>query len=403
VKTVVTSPNALLAREFASEPLCHQDVELVTVRSSDELMARVRAGADLCFVDPLLPDGTSGYKACAKLREDKDLWGFPIVLAVTAGGPRVTQAEAQEAGFNEAVELPAAAGALSLLVGRYIGVPLRDADRLAVQVHVHARVLEDDAEAMAAGPLAYLGTSVDLAEMGMLVKSGRRLARGTALELGFTLPGQERALELEATVVRVDEQRFAPAFALGLVFDEIKQADREALRKYLADLLAGWPFRWQVSLEAAMGGTREVVTLSGALPSDSYLAPLEALRGEVDIRMRHLRRLSSDALGRFADLVQRLRPVAQVRLVECPVALVRHANQIPSLLDGVEVVSFFAPYNCPRCGIEDERLVDVLEHLGDRSVRRAPDFNCIACGGPLVFDDIFERYFAFLNRTPSLR
>ena len=64
-----------------------------------------------------------------------------------------------------------------------------------------------------------------------------------------------------------------------------------------------------------------------------------------------------------------------------------------------QVVSFYAPYMCPRCGLDEERLIDVARDLSDdkgNRVRRPPSFPCTSCGAPLVFDDIPERYFAFL-------
>ena len=86
-------------------------------------------------------------------------------------------------------------------------------------------------------------------------------------------------------------------------------------------------------------------------------------------------------------------------LHECPIAFVQQANAISNLLDNTEVVSFFAPYLCPRCGLDEERLIDVQRDLGPAQGRgrlKPPSFPCQSCGATLAFDDLPERYFAFL-------
>jgi hypothetical protein len=132
------------------------------------------------------------------------------------------------------------------------------------------------------------------------------------------------------------------------------------------------------------------------LRGDSDLLPLKLLRGEVYFRLREFRRISSDSVQRWIEFIRGLDMVQKINLLECPISFVHQANLITNLLERQEVVSFFAPYACDNCGLEEEKLIEVARDLaGGKS---PPDFTCSGCGGELFFDDLVEQYFAFLDR-----
>jgi CheY-like chemotaxis protein len=386
VKTIVASPNPDLARDFDRDLLRRSDLRLVTARSTAELVDKLKAGADLCFIDRVLPD-TDALTALATIRAEKRLDRIPVVMVASAGAPASDRHAARVAGFADVVELPAAPGALSLLVGRLLGVPLRDNERFAVRVHVFG----DDAQHP---DDAYLGTSIDLSENGMLLKSKRDVAAGTMLGLRFALPGRAGELQLRAKVVRVDGTSYLPARGLALSFEDMTPTDSGAMHDYLRVLVSGRPFYWQVALEEG----RQVVSLFGVLRIDSDLEPLRTLHGEITFRLREFRRISSDSVQRWIDFIRSLRNASRISLVEVPISFIHQANLITNLLERQEVVSFFAPYACDACGLEEERLVDVARDLDAGKRRTPPPFTCSGCKAPLSFDDLVEQYFAFLDR-----
>lgn len=389
MKTIVASHNPDLARDFDRDLLRRKDLRLVTARDTPDLIERLRTGADLCFVDRVLPDGDA-QTALDTIRTDKKLDGIPVVLVSAVGAPGSSRVEAQRQGFADIVELPAAPGALSLLVGRLLGVPLREDERFAVRLHV----FDAAADGATTGD-AYLGTSVDLSENGMLLKARRAIPAGSALDVRFALPGRAGELSMRARVVRIDESSFEPAKGLALAFDGIGPSEAGALHDYLRVLVSGRPFSWNFSHEQG----RQMVALTGVLRGDSDLEPLRAsLRGHVHFRLREFRRISSDSVQRWIDFVRGLASVERVSLHECPISFVHQANLITNLLDRQEVVSFFAPYACEACGLDEEKLLDVQRDLDGGKQRTPPDFTCSGCGRPLVFDDLVEQYFAFLDR-----
>lgn len=387
MKTIVASHNPDLARDFDRDLLRRRDLRLVTARDTDDLLARLRAGADLCFVDRVLPDGDAAA-ALAAIRADRHLGNIPVVMVTAAGAPSSDRAEAQAHGFADVVELPAPPGSLGLLVGRLLGVPLREDERFAVRVHVF------DAAGASESPDTYIGTSIDLSENGMLLKARRSAAPGSVLGVRFALPGRADELSLRGRVVRADDKSFAPQHALALAFEGVSAADATALRDYLRVLLGGKPFRWRTVEE----GGRTIVELYGVLRADSDLTALARLGPDVWLRMREFRRISSDSVQKWIDFVRGLPAGEKLHLVECPIPFIHQANLITNLLERQEVESFYAPYSCAACGLDEERLIDVRRDLDGGKKRQPPPMKCSSCGGPLAFDELTEQYFAFLDR-----
>jgi CheY-like chemotaxis protein len=385
LKTIVASHNPDLAHGFDRDLLKRRDLRMVTARTIEELAERLRAGGDLLFIDRVLPDG-DGEMALQTIRADKKLALVPAVMVVAPGSPASDRQRARDAGFAEVVELPAPPGALGLLVARLLGMPLREDERFAVRVHVF------DASGAAAD--SYLGTSADLSEKGMLLKARKGFAANTHLGLRFSLPGRPGEMTVRGRVVRVDEKSFTPAKGLAISFEDLTPADAGALHDYLRVLVGGRPFQWQVADDRG----RKIVTFAGVLRADSDLDPLRMLFGEVTFRMREFRRISSDSVQRWIDFIRGLKNVSRINLIECPISFVHQANLITNLLERQEVLSFYAPYACNSCGLDEEKLIDIATHLEGGKKRTPPAFNCSACNAPLVFDDLVEQYFAFLDR-----
>lgn len=398
MKTIIATFSPELAQHLERDVLRRSDIHLVIARSLAELLDRMHSQrADLCFVGRGMGDGGPG-QALAAIRGDRRTAHVPVVLVL---GPGERPAELRRSDFDEVLELPPQPGALSLLLARFLGIALREGERFPVRVHVFSEGPAEGQEASGDGPppSQYLGTTVDLSEVGLLLKTRRPLPVGERLALRFALPGHPGELDMRARVVRLDEQGFAPEAGVGLCFEALSEVDRRALREYMGALLSGRPFRWFITRE----GERQIISLSGVLRADADLLPLRQLRGELDFRMKDFRRISSDSIQTWLDLIRSLTGASRIRLLECPIAFVQQANAISNLLDNTQVVSFYAPYMCPRCGLDEERLIDVERDLGQASGMtpgapiRPPGFPCTSCGAPLSFDDIPERYFAFLS------
>lgn len=252
---------------------------------------------------------------------------------------------------------------------------------------------------------AYLGATIDLSLEGLLLRAARPLELGERVPLRLLLPGRTTEVSALGRVVRLDAQTYAPDHAVAVHFDQLSDEARQQIGDLFTAAAAGRGFHYRVERYVGEPGQpvppagRLVISLSGVLNAGVDLTPLKQLRGELDFKLRDFRRISSDSIQSWLDLVRSLTGASRIRLCECPIAFIQQANAISNLLDNTEVVSFFAPYLCPACRRDEEVLLDVRHDLVDgrgQLMRRPPPRSCPDCGGALVFDDIPERYFMFL-------
>ena len=386
MKTIVAAFHPTPPSELHQGLLHRQDIRLLTVGSLPELIDRLGKGADLCLMGPQLAD-CGAATASQALRSHRRSHPIPIFLIHTG----TAHAVALPPGlFDEVIEWPAQHAALPILLARYLGVPARSFERLPLKVHVYLGT----GVSVSNHPDAFFGTTIDISNEGLLLRTNRAVHVGDRLAIRFTLPSRPQAIGLTCKVVRIDTRTYAPDAAAALVFDPPQDEARIVLQEFFKSA-SGRSFRWKMIRE----GQRQIVKLSGVLSAEVDLSPLKQLRGEIDFNLREFRRISSDSIQTWLDLVRSLRGASKIRLLECPSQFVQQANAISNLLDNTEVVSFFAPYVCSRCGLDEEQLIDVrrdLYTIHGTLERRPPNFGCVRCGTTMEFDDIPERYFMFL-------
>jgi len=381
VKTIVAAFSPEPPHDLQQGLLHRKDVRLVAVRSLPELLERLARGADLCLVGPQL-DGDNAASISQAVRSSRRSSALPLILILTSGASAPAGASQL---FDEVIEWPQQATNLYSSLARFLGFAAREHERFPVRAHVFLGSSGDN----------YLGTTMDLSPDGMLLRTTRVMPFGERLPLRISIPGRPGEISLHGRVVRSDNQTYAPDHAVALRFEGVSEESRHALRDYFIQLSGGRSFRWKM----VRSGDKTLIYLSGLLNADVDLTPLKQLRGEVHFHMREFRRISSDSIQTWIDLIRSLTGASKIRLYECPIQFVQQANAISNLLEHTEVVSFFAPYLCPRCGLDEERLIDVRREMYDATgvlQRRAPAVSCPGCSGPLVFDDIPERYFMFL-------
>ncbi len=383
MKTIVAAFHPDLPRGLQQGLLHRHDVQLCHVRSLGELLERLTKGADLCLLGPQLGEH-SAVTVAQQVRAGRATRSIPLILLHTTAG---NAAVPQTTSFDEVVEWPARAELLPLLLARYLTLPVRNNERYPVRVHVFG-TYGQSSEAV------HLGTSIDLSLDGMLLRTARPINAGDRVVVRFALPGRPLEIQIFGRAVRVEKGAYSPDIGVAILFDAASAPERQQLKEHFA-AMSGRTFRWNIVRE----GQRLHIHLSGVLNAEVDLTALKQLRGELDFYLRDFRRISSDSIQTWLDLMRALTGVAKIRLHECPIAFVQQANAISNLLDNTDVVSFFAPYLCTRCGLDQEQMICVDRDLRDGSgqiVRRPPTVKCVSCAGDMTFDDIPERYFMFL-------
>lgn len=382
MKTIVAAFHPSPPAELYQGLLHRHDITVQTASRLPELIEKLGRGAALCLLGPQLADCSA---ATASQAVHSHFRGHRVPLVLIHTG--LAHAVALPPGlFDDVIEWPAQQSSLPGLVARYLGIAARTSERLPLKFHVFLGQTNH--------PDAFLGHSIDVSREGLLLRTGRPVQAGDRLPIRFSLPGRGQPLLAQCKVVRVDLRTHAPDQAVALAFESLPDETRVALAEFFASA-SGRTCRWVIIWQDG----RQVVRLSGVLGAEVDLSPLKKLQGEVDFNLREFRRISSDSIQTWLDLIRSLRGACKIRLTECPIQFVQQANAISNLLENTEVVSFFAPYVCTRCGLDEERLIDVAKDMRDAAGKlshRPPSYTCLRCGVAMAFDDIPERYFMFL-------
>jgi hypothetical protein len=117
---------------------------------------------------------------------------------------------------------------------------------------------------------------------------------------------------------------------------------------------------------------------------------------DIDFFMHEVRYISSAGVRAWCDFLAKLKGKSY-SFRHCSMAFVSQAAMVPmSVGDGV-VVSLEAPYRCETCDRDDLRLLERGALLVEDSHVVPPVLKCSTCDSTLEFDDVPDRYFAFLR------
>jgi hypothetical protein len=150
---------------------------------------------------------------------------------------------------------------------------------------------------------------------------------------------------------------------------------------------------------------RVVVLLQGDFTEAVDFGPLrERLAGEKRIAfdMSAVRYVSSAGVKAWCELVAGL-AATDYLFRHCSLAFASQAAMVPMVLGAGEVLSLEAPYHCQDCGRDDMRLLETRALLREGERITPPLLRCFDCGGALEFDDVPNRYFAFLSGPRGIR
>ncbi len=155
------------------------------------------------------------------------------------------------------------------------------------------------------------------------------------------------------------------------------------------------PLRWHIADEGDLthvelrGEVNENVDLEELLP---YLG------ARVRFDLQGIVRINSSGVREWVELMRAIGREREVVFVRCSSPVVGQLNAVYNFRGHARVESFWAPYLCEQCQRDDHRLLTVAcDFVAGRPVRENP--LCNQCGGPMVLDDLPERYFAFLSET----
>jgi len=392
VLRVVTSNNVDVFRLLGQSPVSRLRVEYTVAADQAELVAQVRdRHPEVVLIDTELAGG-SGFVACRQIKDDPALRAAHVVILLanppgdrTPGAPphraRLSRADIDqlyECGADDVLALPVHPDDFYHHLAHLAGMPFRRDRRVRI-----------DLEMSWPGPDGSLVAQVSNASAG-----GVGVLMDTALPVGTTVvtrlrQGDVVTPDTKATVAWC--KTTVDGFSAGLRWEGEPPIKTRLLLEQVA------LFDLEPRTDEDGGGV--AVTLHGDFTEMTRFDSLAArLTGEpfAEFDTASVRYLSSAGVRAWCQFLAGLGTM-KYRFRHCSVAFASQAAMVPMVLGDGEVVSLEAPYVCEACDHEDLRLLEVTAIARDADRPIPPRLACLRCGGELSFDDVPERYFAFLS------
>jgi CheY-like chemotaxis protein len=371
---VLVSQNSALLRHLTSGPFRQLDterrIELHVAATGDEAVARAASTRPaLAILDAEMP-GLSGYEAARRIKD-----GAPGCKVILVLGKRITTLQMQrvaEAGCDEVLIAPMSADELYDVVAIQLGKPRRGAERYRTEVLFEGKPLD----------AIITNLSVD----GVRIVSKSPVGEGATLAVRITPEDGGGAVDIPAKAVWTQAATSSSGGQKTVVGAEYPNLDERA-REVLARLT-----QWEVVHETQ----RIRIVLKGDFTEATRFDELrDSMVGRVDFDMAQVRYMNSLGVRAWCEFLREA-PIQGYEFHACSVPFVLQASMVEDVVGRGTVTSFFAPYHCATCDHQEERLLQSAALLA--AELEPPEFQCPKCDGKLLFDDLPERYFAFLSR-----
>jgi CheY-like chemotaxis protein len=360
VPKVLVSNNSELLRHFTAPPFQRLGLELLVASGADEARALLlRDSPPLAILHAEL----GGFEAAGEIKAQR-----PATRVILVAGRRLSSdqmREAAAAGCDELLIAPMTADELHDAVAIQLGAPRPGAEAFDVGVEIGGKRVE--------------ATVSNLSVDGVRLVVGEPLTEGQVIAVAIAPPG-ESPLTIRGTTVWA-QPRDGKTVA-GVAFDKLDERARAVLAKLT---------QWQLTKD----GERIRVVLRGDFTEATRFDELlPAMVGRVLFDTAQVTYMNSLGVRAWCEFLRRA-PIQGYEFHACSVPFVLQASMVRDVIGRGTVTSFFAPFHCIGCDHQEERLLQSAAILA--SSLQPPVFKCPKCGGPLEFDDLPERYFAFLG------
>lgn len=358
---VLVSNNSELLRHFTAPPFKRLGLQLLVASTGDEARAMFSKEEPALVV--LDADSADGYDVTRAIKAQS-----PSTRVILVAGRRLSGDQMREvaaSGCDELLIAPMTADELHDVVAIQLGEPRPGTEAFAIVVETGGKKVD--------------ATVSNLSVDGVRIVVGEPVMEGQLVQLTIT-PEGEPPVTIRGTAVWAQPREGKTVVGIG--FDKLEPAAKAVLAKLT---------QWQVVKD----GERTRVVLRGDFTEATRFDELlPAMVGRIVFDMAQVTYMNSLGVRAWCEFLRQAR-IQGYEFHACSVPFILQASMVRDVIGRGTVTSFFAPFHCIGCDHQEERLLQSAAILA--SGLEPPVFKCPSCGGALEFDDLPERYFAFLE------
>jgi DNA-binding response OmpR family regulator/anti-anti-sigma regulatory factor len=360
VPKVLVSNNSELLRHFTAPPFHRLGLQLLVAKDGVEATELfLKEEPPLVVLDA----EADGFSVSKKVKAHN-----PGTRVILVAGKRLSgdqMREVSSSGCDELLIAPMTADELHDVIAIQLGEPRPGTEGFAVTIRLGGRKVD--------------ATVSNLSIDGVRILVAEPVTEGQLVEVTIT-PEGEPAVVIEGSSVWAQPRDGKTV--VGVAFGALDDKARAQLAKLT---------QWQVVKD----GERTRVVLRGDFTEATRFDELlPAMVGRVVFDMAQVTYMNSLGVRAWCEFLRQAR-IQGYEFHACSVPFVLQASMVRDVIGRGTVTSFFAPFHCISCDHQEERLLQSAAILASNF--EPPTFKCPNCGGELEFDDLPERYFAFLQ------
>jgi len=361
VPKVLVSNNSELVRHFSAPPFQRLRLEVFVANSAAEARALFEQHEpSLVLLDAERGDHLEVAHTIKKTN--------PATRVILVAGRRLSGDQMRDisaCGCDELLIAPMTADELHDVVSIQLGEARPGTEGFAITIALGGKKVD--------------ATVSNLSIDGVRLVVAEPVAEGQSVEVTIT-PDGEPAVSIRGTAVWAQPRDGKTV--VGIAFAALDDRARAMLAKLT---------QWQVVKD----GERTRVVLRGDFTEATRFDELlPAMVGRVVFDTAQVTYMNSLGVRAWCEFLRQAR-IQGYEFHACSVPFILQASMVRDVIGRGTVTSFFAPFHCISCDHQEERLLQSAAILAANL--EPPVFKCPSCGGALEFDDLPERYFAFLQ------
>ena len=358
---VLVSNNPERLRHFTAPPFARLGLEVFVAKTADEARSLfLKEEPSLVVLDVELPDSLD---VAHSIKHQNKATRVILVAGRRLSGDQMREISA--CGCDELLIAPMTADELHDVVAIQLGETRPGTEGFAITVMLASKKVD--------------ATVSNLSLDGVRLVVQEPVAEGQVVEVTIS-PDGETPVTIKGTAVWAQPRDGKTV--VGIAFASLDDRARAVLAKLT---------QWQVRKD----GDRTRVVLRGDFTEATRFDELlPAMVGRVVFDTAQVTYMNSLGVRAWCEFLRQAR-IQGYEFHACSVPFILQASMVRDVVGRGTVTSFFAPFHCISCDHQEERLLQSAAILA--SGLEPPVFKCPSCGGALEFDDLPERYFAFLQ------